>query len=261
MSEITGNIMSDWNKERPCDVGFGWRCHDELDENSIKDCFEYAKEIGFMYAGVLFEVSDLSVKITVCFGEEEKENSILIDCLDEIKFKRLCDSIVFANKLLEKFDVFDAMRHRKLYITVNELNVVLAKIIRAIDKNSNEEYKDYSRCLQDKFKISRSNITKQEFEKLIGKSIDDDTYKNVIEFVYMSFFNMDKNDLVAMYVDDEKLFKEGYELARVLRAIHEARDKFMFSCMNKADDMLLEYCRKKEEDYMAMVKAKYGNRK
>ena len=104
-------------------------------------------------------------------------------------------------------------------------------------------------------------MTKQEFEKLIGKSIDDDTYKNVIEFVYMSFFHMDKNDLVAMYAEDEKLFNEGYELARELRYIHEARDKFMFSCMNKADDMLCEYCREKEEEYMARVKAKYGNRK
>lgn len=261
MSEITGNIMSDWKKERSCDVGFGWRCHDDLDENSIKDCFEYAKEVGFMYAGVLFEVSDLSVKITVCFGEEKKKNTILMECLDEIKFKMLCDSIVFAKKLIEKFDVFDAMMHRKLYVTVKELNVVFAKIIRAIDKNSNEEYKVHSRELQETFKISRSNITKQEFEKLIGKSIDDDTYENVIEFVYMSFFHMDKNELVAMYVDDEKLFKEGYELARDLRAIHDARDKFMFSYMNKADDMLLEYCRKKEEDYIARVKAKYGNRK
>ena len=246
-------------EKRPCDVGFGWYCHDDLDENSIKDCFEYAKEIGFMYAGVLFEVSDLSVKITVCFGEEERENTLLIECLDESKLKMLCDSIVFAKKLLEKFDA-DSMKNRKLYVTVKELNVVFSKIIRAIDNNSNEEYKVYSRELQDKLKTRRSKMMKEEFEKLIGKCIDDDTYENVVEFVYMSFFNMGKNELAAMYVEDEKLFKDGYELARELRDIHDARDKFMFACMNKADDMLCEYCREKEEEYMARVKEKYGNR-
>ena len=246
-------------EKRPCDVGFGWCCHDDLDENSIKDCFEYAKEIGFMYAGVFFEVSDLSVKITVCFGEEERKNNLLIESLDDSKLKMLCDSIVFAKKLLEKFDA-DAMKNRKLYVTVKELNVVFSKIILAIDNNSNEEYKVYSRELQDKLKTMRSKMMKEEFEKLIGKCIDDDTYENVVEFVYMSFFNMGKNELAAMYVEDEKLFKDGYELARELRDIHEARDKFMFACMNKADDMLCEYCREKEEEYMARVKAKYGNR-
>ena len=34
-------------EERPCAVGFRWRCNDELDENSIKDCFEYEKENEF----------------------------------------------------------------------------------------------------------------------------------------------------------------------------------------------------------------------
>ena len=140
-------------EERPCAVGFRWRCNDELDENSIKDCFEYEKEIGFMYAGVCFEVSDYEVCITIFFCDEEKENTICVEHIDEIKFKMLCDYIVFAKKMLEKFDVLNAMSHRKLYVTVNELNVVFAKIVRAIDNRSNEEYKVYSRKLKDTFKI------------------------------------------------------------------------------------------------------------
>ena len=104
-------------------------------------------------------------------------------------------------------------------------------------------------------------MTKQEFEKLIGKRIDDDTYENVVGFVYMSFFHMDKKMLADMYVDDEKLFREGYELAIELRAIHMVRAKFMLARMKKAEDMLYEYCREKENEYMSRVKAKYGNRK
>ena len=64
-----------------------------------------------------------------------------------------CDAIGIARKQLEKFDFFDAIRKRKLYITVKELTVVFAKIVRAIDNRSNEEYKVYSRKLQDTFKI------------------------------------------------------------------------------------------------------------
>lgn len=37
--------------------------------------------------------------------------------------------------------------------TVKELTVVFAKIVHAIDNRSNEEYKVYSRKLQDTFKI------------------------------------------------------------------------------------------------------------
>ena len=141
-------------EERPCAVGFRWRCNDELDENSIKDCFEYEKEIGFMYAGVCFEVSDYEVCITIFFCDEEKENTIFVDRLeDESNFKMFCDAIGIARKQLEKFDVFDAIRNRKLYITAKELTVVFAKIVRAIDNRSNEEYKVYSRKLQDTFKI------------------------------------------------------------------------------------------------------------
>ena len=141
-------------EERPCAVGFRWRCNDELDENSIKDCFEYEKEIGFMYAGVCFEVSDYEVCITIFFCDEEKENTICVDRLeDESNFKMFCDAIGIARKQLEKFDFFDAIRKRKLYITVKELTVVFAKIVRAIDNRTNEEYKVYSRKLQDTFKI------------------------------------------------------------------------------------------------------------
>ena len=54
---------------------------------------------------------------------------------------------------LKSLMFFDAIRNRKLYITVKELAVVFAKIVRAIDNRSNEEYKVYSRKLQDTFKI------------------------------------------------------------------------------------------------------------
>ena len=141
-------------EERPCAVGFGWRCNDELDENSIKDCFEYAKGVPFHYVGVEFVVSDYEVYISLSFGDEEKENAICIDRLeDESNFKMFYDAIGIARKQLEKFDVSSAMRNRKLYVTVKELTVVFAKIVRAIDNGSNEEYKVYSRKLKDTFKI------------------------------------------------------------------------------------------------------------
>lgn len=104
-------------------------------------------------------------------------------------------------------------------------------------------------------------MIKEEFEELIGRRIDDYTYENVVGFVYMSFFHMDKKELAAMYVEDEKLFREGYELAIELRAIYKVRAKFMLARMKKAEDMLYEYCREKENEYMSRVKEKYGNRK
>ena len=108
----------------------------------------------FHYVGVEFVVSDYEVYISLSFGDEEMENTIFVDRLeDESNFKMFCDAIGIARKQLEKFDVFDAIRNRKLYITVKELAVVFAKIVRAIDNRSNEEYKVYSRKLQDTFKI------------------------------------------------------------------------------------------------------------
>ena len=141
-------------EERPCAVGFEWCRYDDVNENNIKECFEYAQGVPFHYVGVEFVVSDYEVYIRLSFGDEEMENTIFVDRLeDEIDFKMFCDAIGIARKQLEKFDVFDAIRNRKLYITVKELTVVFAKIVRAIDNRSNEEYKVYSRKLQDTFKI------------------------------------------------------------------------------------------------------------
>ena len=141
-------------EERPCAVGFEWCRYDDVNENNIKECFEYAQGVPFYYVGVEFVVSDYEVYISLSFGDEEMENTIFVDRLeDESNFKMFCDAIGIARKQLEKFDAFDAIRNRKLYITVKELTVVFAKIVRAIDNNSNEEYKVYSRKLQDTFKI------------------------------------------------------------------------------------------------------------
>lgn len=141
-------------EERPCAVWFEWSRYDDVNENIIKECFEYAKGFCLKYSGVYFEVSDYELYISLFFCDEEKENTICVEHIDDSKFKMLCYSIVgVARKQLEKFDVFNAMMQRKLHITVKELNVVFAKIISAIDKNSNKEYKVYSRKLQDTFKI------------------------------------------------------------------------------------------------------------
>ena len=141
-------------EERPCAVGFEWCRYDDVNENNIKECFEYAQGVPFHYVGVEFVVSDYEVYISLSFGDEEIGNTICVDRLeDESNFKMFCDAIGIARKQLEKFDFFDAIRKRKLYITVKELTVVFAKIVRAIDNRSNEEYKVYSRKLQDTFKI------------------------------------------------------------------------------------------------------------
>ena len=141
-------------EERPCAVGFEFCRYDDVHENNIKECFEYAQGVPFHYVGVEFVVSDYEVYISLSFGDEEIGNTICVDRLeDERNFKMFCDAIGIARKQLEKFYVFDAIRNRKLYITVKQLTVVFAKIVRAIDNNSNEEYKVYSRKLQDKFKI------------------------------------------------------------------------------------------------------------
>lgn len=141
-------------EERPYPVGFEWCRHDDVNENNIKECFEYAKGVPFHYVGVEFVVSDYEIYISLSFGDEEKDNDICVDRLeDEGNFKMFYDAIVIARKQLEKFDVLDAARNRKLYVTVKELTVVFAKIVRAIDNRSNEEYKFYSGKLKDTFEI------------------------------------------------------------------------------------------------------------
>lgn len=141
-------------EERLCAVRFEWSRDDDVNENIIKECFEYAKGVCLKYSGVYFEVIDYELCIILFFCDEEKENTICVDRIeDESNFKMFCDAIGIARKQLEKFDFFDAIRKRKLYITVKELTVVFAKIVRAIDNRSNEEYKVYSRKLQDTFKI------------------------------------------------------------------------------------------------------------
>ena len=141
-------------EERPCDFSFEFCRYDDVNENDIKECFEYAQGVPYHYVGVEFVVSDYEVYISLFFCEEEMVNAICIDRLeDKSNFKMFCDEIGIVRKQLEKFDVLNAKRNKKLYITVKELTVVFAKIVRAIDNNSNEEYKVYSRELQDTFKI------------------------------------------------------------------------------------------------------------
>ncbi len=45
-------------------------------------------------------------------------------------------------------------------------------------------------------------MTKQEFEKLIGKCIDDNTYDS-LNLVYLSFGDITNKELAAMYVNDD----------------------------------------------------------
>ena len=102
-------------------------------------------------------------------------------------------------------------------------------------------------------------MTKQEFEKLIGKFIDDDTYES-IEFVYIAFGDITNKELASMYVNDNQLFRDGLDLARELK---------LFICISldlhrvgmvQTGDKLDEIMHEKKKEYIAKVKAKYGNK-
>lgn len=102
-------------------------------------------------------------------------------------------------------------------------------------------------------------MTKQEFEKLIGKCIDDNTYGS-LNFVYISFGNITNKELVAMYVNDDQLFRYGLDLARDLKlALGISLDLHRVG-MVQTGDKLDEIMHAKKKEYIAKVKAKYGNR-
>ena len=103
-------------------------------------------------------------------------------------------------------------------------------------------------------------MTKQEFEKLIGKCIDDNTYDS-LNFVYISFGNITNKELVAMYVNADQLFRDGLDLARDLKlAIGISLDLHRVG-MVQTGDKLDEIMHAKKKEYIAKVKAKYGNLK
>lgn len=103
-------------------------------------------------------------------------------------------------------------------------------------------------------------MTKQEFEKLIGKCIDDDTYEN-LELVYLAFEDITNKELASMYVNDNQLFRYGMDLARDLKLASGISSDLHRVGLVQTGDKLDEIMRAKEKAYIAKVKAKYGNRK
>lgn len=102
-------------------------------------------------------------------------------------------------------------------------------------------------------------MKKQGFEKLIGKCIDDDTYEN-LELVYLAFGDITNKELASMYVNDNQLFRYGIDLARDLKlAIGISLDLHRVG-MVQTGDKLDEIMHAKKKEYIAKVKAKYGNR-
>lgn len=63
-----------------------------------------------------------------------------------------------------------------------------------------------------KFNIKGKKMTKQEFEKLIGKLIDEDTYES-LKLVYLAFGDITNKELASMYVNDNQLFIDGLSVA------------------------------------------------
>ena len=103
-------------------------------------------------------------------------------------------------------------------------------------------------------------MTKQEFEKLIGKRIDDDTYDS-LNLVYLSFGDITNKELASMYVNDNQLFRYGIDLARDLKlAIGISSDLHRVG-MVQTGDKLDEIMHAKKREYIAKVKEKYGNLK
>ena len=109
-------------------------------------------------------------------------------------------------------------------------------------------------------KIRKTKMTKQEFEKLIGNRIDDDTYDS-LNLVYLSFGDITNKELAAMYVNDNQLFRYGIDLARDLKlAIGIISDLHRVG-MVQTGDKLDEIIHAKVKEYIAKVKEKYGNLK
>lgn len=102
-------------------------------------------------------------------------------------------------------------------------------------------------------------MTKQEFEKLIGKFIDEDTYES-LKLVYLAFGDITNKELASMYVNDNQLFMDGLSLARDIKlAIGISLDLHRVGLV-QTGDKLDEIINAKKKEYIAKVKAKYGNR-
>lgn len=110
-----------------------------------------------------------------------------------------------------------------------------------------------------KFNIKGKKMTKQEFEKLIGKFIDEDTYES-LKLVYLAFGDITNKELASMYVNDNQLFMDGLSLARDIKlAIGISLDLHRVGLV-QTGDKLDEIINAKKKEYIAKVKAKYGNR-
>ena len=104
-------------------------------------------------------------------------------------------------------------------------------------------------------------MMKEDFEELIGKRIDDDTYENVVEFIYMSFGMMTKQQIASLFTDEDKsLFNEGHDLAREIKILNKAAAELRMAGLDDADDDLEAFADDKERTYMAKVKERYGIR-
>ena len=103
-------------------------------------------------------------------------------------------------------------------------------------------------------------MTKQEFEKVIGKRIDDDTYDS-LNLVYISFGDITNKELAAMYVNDDTLFRYGLDLARDLKLAIDISEDLHRVGMVQTGDKLDEIIHAKVKEYIAKVKEKYGNLK
>lgn len=135
---------------------FSYSWHDVLKEEDIKECFKYnSKELHLKYAGVYFDISDYDAEINLFFCDDEKlSNTIRVNRLESKKrFKMFCEAFMLGKKLIGTFKAFEAMRQRKLHITLKEANAIYSKIIRSIDNKECKDCEFHSKKLQDKFKI------------------------------------------------------------------------------------------------------------
>ena len=143
-------------EEKYGSFGFCYSRDDILGEKDIKKCFEYnSKELHLKYAGVYFDISDYEVEINLFFCDDENlSNTIRVNRLESKKrFKMFCEAFMFGKKLIGTFKAFEAIKQRKLHITLKEANAIYSKIITSIDKKECKECEFHSKKLQDTFKI------------------------------------------------------------------------------------------------------------
>ena len=143
-------------EEKYGSFGFCYSRDDVFGEKDIDKCFEYNnKELNLKYAGIYFDISDYEVEINLFFCDDKNlSNTIRVNRLESKKrFKMFCKAFTLGKKLIGTFKAFEAMRQRKLHITLKEANAIYSKIIRSIDNKDYKGYEFYSKKLQDTFKI------------------------------------------------------------------------------------------------------------